>query len=234
MIERRQAISGFAIWTSVVIRASAFADGPLIVAKNRFKYNPANHGKFFPLDFPRQSTLILHALALCRVNAMNSFSPLTDPASVITILSKISIFGGITDVQRIEVFRRLETGFFKKGDCIFKRGDEPTHIYIVKRGKVDIRITDNEVVLKKHELGVGECFGEASLMSMHRHTATALAAEDSEIIVLSRHALNQLRHEDPALFSLLLINIARELARRLKTTDDILLHYLHGSMQAGV
>ncbi|MEI8342953.1 MAG: hypothetical protein WCH43_15630, partial [Verrucomicrobiota bacterium] len=59
------------------------------------------------------------------------------------------------------------------------------------------------------------------------HTATAVASEDSEIITLSRHALNLLRHEDPALFSLLLINIARELARRLKTTDDILLHYLH-------
>ena len=163
---------------------------------------------------------------------MNSFTPLKDAESVLSILSKISIFGGITEEQRQEVFSRLETGFFRKGSCIFKKGDEPTHIYIVKKGRVDLRITDQEVVLHKKELGVGECFGEASLMSMHAHTATAVAAEDTEIIVLSRHALNQLRHEDPALFSLLLINIARELARRLKTTDDILLHYLHDNNKA--
>jgi len=87
------------------------------------------------------------------------------------------------------------------------------------------------VILHKKELGIGECFGEASLMSMHPHTASAVATEDTEIIVLSRHALNQLRHENPALFSLLLMNIARELARRLKTTDDILLHYFHDHMK---
>ena len=158
---------------------------------------------------------------------MNLFTPLKDADSVLSILSQISIFGGVTESQSKEIFRRLETGYFKKGDCIFKKGDEPTHIYIVKKGMVDLRITDNEVVIHKKELGVGECFGEASLMSMHSHTATAVAAEDSEIIVLSRHALNLLRREDPSLFSLLLINIARELARRLKITDDILLHVLN-------
>jgi CRP-like cAMP-binding protein len=164
---------------------------------------------------------------------MNSFTQLKDAESVLPILSKISIFGGATDFQRREIFGRLETRFFKKGDCIFQRGDEPEHIYIVKSGEVDLRITDNEVVLHKKVLEVGECFGEASLMSMHRHTATAIAAADTEIIALARHALNQLRHEDPALFSLLLINIARELARRLKTTDDILLHYLHSAKNGG-
>ena len=88
-----------------------------------------------------------------------------------------------------------------------------------------------KVVIHKKELGVGECFGEASLMSMHPHTASAVATEDTEVIVLSRHALNQLRYEDPPLFSLLLINIARELARRLKMTDDILLHYFHDHLK---
>ena len=159
------------------------------------------------------------------------FTPLKDVGSVLSILSKISIFGGINDTQQLEIFRRLETGFYKKGEFIFQTGDEPTHIYIVKTGGIDLQIHGQKVVLHKKELSVGECFGEASLMSMHPHTASAQATEDTEIIVLSRHALNQLRYEDPSLFSLLLINIARELARRLKTTDDILLHYFHDHMK---
>ena len=162
---------------------------------------------------------------------MNFFTPLKNVESVLAILSKISIFGGITDEHRTEIFKRLETGFYKAGEFIFKTGDEPTHIYIVRTGGVDLQIHGDRVVLHKKELAVGECFGEASLMSMHPHTASAVATEDSEIIVLSRHALNQLRHEDPVLFSLLLMNIARELARRLKTTDDILLHYFHDHLK---
>ena len=64
-------------------------------------------------------------------------------------------------------------------------------------------------------------------MSMHCHTATAVSAEDTEIIVLSRHALIELQKQDIEMFALLMMNIARELARRLKETDDILLHYCH-------
>lgn len=158
---------------------------------------------------------------------MENFSPLKDARPVLSILSQISIFGGLTKVQRVRVFKRLEGGIVRKGDYVFEKGDEPTHVYIVRNGAVDLLITDGEVVIEKKQLGVGECFGEASLMSMHRHTATAVAAEDSEILVLSRHAFIELQKEDIELFALLMMNIARELARRLKDTDDILLHYFH-------
>ena len=63
-------------------------------------------------------------------------------------------------------------------------------------------------------------------MAMQRHTSTAIALEDSEVMALSRQSLLQLRHEDIELFVLLMMNIARELARRLKLTDDILLQYM--------
>ena len=76
------------------------------------------------------------------------------------------------------------------------------------------------------ELDPGECFGEASLMSMQRHSASVIALEDSEVIGISRHSLISLQHEDLALFALLMMNIARELARRLKFTDDVIQHYL--------
>lgn len=161
-------------------------------------------------------------------NMHATFSHLTDVKSVISILSEISIFGGLIPVQREEIFGRLECGIIEKGSYVFRKGDEPTHIYIVKAGSIDLSITDGEIVFEKKQLGVGECFGEASLMSMHRHTSAAFAMEDTELIVLSRHALIELQREDIHLFALLMMNIARELARRLQVTDDILLRVLHG------
>jgi CRP-like cAMP-binding protein len=157
---------------------------------------------------------------------MEKFVPLKDIESVLPILSDIAIWGGVTEGQRDKIFKRLETGIFKEGEYIFRKGDEPSYIYIVRRGKVDLIITDRQINLEKTTLMVGECFGVASLMAMRKHTYTAIALEDSEVMVLSRQALLQLRQEDIELFALLMMNIARELARRLELTDDILLDYM--------
>jgi CRP-like cAMP-binding protein len=150
-------------------------------------------------------------------------SPLTDFDSFRSIISQLRIFGGVTEEQRVAIFRRMELWKVPAGDIVFHKGDEPLHIYIVKSGNIDLQIHEGAVIIHKHELHVGECFGEASLMSMHKHTATAVAAVDSEVIVLSRRALIDLRHEDVQLFALLMMNLARELARRLYITDQMLL-----------
>ena len=149
--------------------------------------------------------------------------PLADFDSVSPIISKIRIFGGVTDAQLRVVLRRLELWILQAGEVVFRKGDEPMHIYIVKSGKIDLQLSGNGVIIHKHALQVGECFGEASLISMHKHTSTASAAVDSEIMALSRKALIDLKHEDVELFALLMMNLARELARRLYITDQMLL-----------
>jgi len=164
---------------------------------------------------------------------MSQFSPLQDFESVNAIISQLRIFGGVTDRQRDLILHRLEIGHFKKGECVFRQGDQPLYIYIVKAGQIDIQIKEHEVVVQKHHLRVGECFGEASMMSMHAHTATAFASEDSKIVVLSRHTLIQLKHDDLELFALLMMNLARELARRLYLTDKIVLEMTAEKLHAG-
>ena len=154
---------------------------------------------------------------------MPEIVPLTDFDSVRAIFAELRIFGGITEAQQVTIFGRLEQWRLSAGDVVFHKGDEPRHIFIVKSGQIDVQIAESGVVIHKHQLEVGECCGEASLMSMHRHTATAVAAVDSEVLALSRHALISLRHEDVDLFALLMMNLARELARRLYLTDQMLL-----------
>ena len=160
---------------------------------------------------------------------MKEFSPFKDLDSVMSILSKISFLGGVSDVQRNKIFQLLEISSFKKGEYVSKKGEEPSHIYIIKKGKIDLMITDNEVAIKKREFNVGDCFGEAAMLSMINNTASFVAAEDSELIVLSRRALNKLRHDDIEVFCMLIMNLARELARKLQYTDDILLKHEHGT-----
>jgi CRP/FNR family transcriptional regulator, cyclic AMP receptor protein len=162
---------------------------------------------------------------------MITFSPLNNTREVLPILSRIAIFGGATESQQQEIFRRLEIGVIEKGSYIFQKGDEPSHIYIVKSGEIELLIPGADVTIQKKKLGIGECVGQVALMSMQSHAVSAVAGERSELIVLSRRAMHQLRHEDIELFALLMMNIARELARRLNFTDEMLLDSYHEENQ---
>ncbi len=163
---------------------------------------------------------------------MTPFKPLKEFEAVTSILSKISLFGGVTDAQRNDLLARLDFAAFQKGESIFQAGDEPSYIYIVKQGKVEVRLAADVAGVEKMELGVGACFGTVSLISMHKHSATALVTEPCEIVALSRHALIGLQQQDITLFALLMMNVARELARRLILTDDLLLLYSHKAGKA--
>ena len=158
---------------------------------------------------------------------MKCFVPLENPEEVVSILSRISIFGGVSDVQQNEIFSRLQAGRFKQGEFIFQKGDEPSHIYIVRSGCIELFIPGKEATIRKKRLDVGDCFGQVAVMSIHQHTVSAVAVEDTEFIVLSKHALHQLHQEDVELFAMLMMNIARELARRVQFMDSLLLESIH-------
>jgi CRP-like cAMP-binding protein len=157
---------------------------------------------------------------------MRTFAPLDDPETVLPLLADIALFGALSERQMAEVCRWLERGTFDRGEYIFQKGDVPSHIYIVTRGTIDLLIVDQGIQVRKTTLKAGDCFGEASLMSMQRHAATAVGREGGEVVVLSKHALLRLQKEDAALFSILMMNIARELARRLRLTDELLLGHM--------
>jgi CRP-like cAMP-binding protein len=155
------------------------------------------------------------------------YEPLLDIENVLPILSKIAILGGLNDKQLYTVFRLLQKVSCNAGEFIFKQGDSPLHIYIIRSGEVKIVADVEETPLEIITFGVGDCFGETAVIGIQAHSASALAVEDTELIVLSRPALLSIFDSDKELFGMLILNIAREACRRLHKTDEILLHYVH-------
>lgn len=155
-----------------------------------------------------------------------SYHSLKDIDEIISILNKISIFGGLNNEQLNIIFNELQSVKYSKDEFIFKTGDPPTHIYIVKKGLVRLLLDDGNFRIEKAVFDEGQCFGETAVLGIQPHIADTIAATDTELIVLSRKALLHLYETNVELFSLLILNIARELCRRLRFTEDILLHYV--------
>ena len=151
--------------------------------------------------------------------------PLTDVQDVLGVLNRIALFGGLTDAQLYAVFRRLLHTHYNMGEFIFEEGDEPSEIYIVWRGRVELVLDVGGANLAERVFEVGDCLGETAVIGIQRHTASAVAQTDTDLIVLPRSVLFGLYDTDPKLFGMLILNIAREACRRLHSADKILLHY---------
>ena len=100
---------------------------------------------------------------------------------------------------------------FKAGDVIFKEGDPGSEFFVIRSGKVDIRL-GNRVL---GTLGEHDIFGEMALIDPAPRSATAVAATDVTIVPVGEKQFLFLVSRTPH-FAL---NVMRTLARRLRSTN---------------
>lgn len=142
------------------------------------------------------------------------------------ILRKITILAGLTEEQLCRVLELLDKVSYQTGEHVFEQGQQPSHIYVIKSGRIKLVVQEDGTCFELIVFEQGKCFGESSIIGIQPHAATAIAIEPSELMVLSRGALLSLYKTDLELFSILILNIAREACRRLHCTDEVLLHYV--------
>jgi len=165
--------------------------------------------------------------------AEKDYGPAVDFDKVAALLHKIAIFGGLTKEQKGRLIKELRSVSYEAGERIFDEGGAPSHIYVVERGRVSIVMDIDRRALVLTEFTPGQCFGETSVIGILPHSATAVAAEQTDLLVLPRQALYHLYDQDAKLFGMLVLNIAREACRRLYRTDETLLHYAGERRVAG-
>jgi len=155
------------------------------------------------------------------------YLPPEDIENILSILNKISIFGGLSQKQLHSVFKVLEKFTYEKDEIIFSQGESSSYIYIIECGRIKLYIKDDTATLELIEFNVGRCFGETSLIGIQPHTASAVAVEKTELIAFSSKALLSLYNSNKDIYLMIILNIARETCRRLNKADNILLHYYH-------
>ena len=154
------------------------------------------------------------------------YYPLLHSAEVTPLLNKISVFGGLNDKQLYEIFKLLKTVNYGEGEFIYKRGEASSHIYIIKQGEVKMMIDNEGIFLELISFKEGDCFGETSVVGIQSHSSSALAVRPTELIVLEPRILLNIFETDKELFGMLILNIARETARRLHQSNEALVQYM--------
>ena len=106
------------------------------------------------------------------------------------ILAEIQFFS-LHDEEDRKALAEVVDGFeLKQGSRLFETGDRGDELYIVRSGKVEIfirNVAGEKIVLTVAEKG--DLFGELSMLDSLPRTATAVALEDTELIILNRDNL---------------------------------------------
>ena len=105
------------------------------------------------------------------------------------------------------------TRSYKAGDVIFRQGDPADELFIVKSGKVEIRL-GNRLLDTLPELSI---FGEMALIDRSPRSATVVAATDTTIVPVDEKQFLFLVTRTPH-FAL---NVMRVLAQRLRVANSV-------------
>ena len=99
---------------------------------------------------------------------------------------------------------------FAAGEEIFRIGDRGRHAYFIESGGVEVSTPKDGETLVIAELGVGEIFGEMSMIDDAPRSATVTAKVDTEVIEIQRSRfIRPLTSKDPMMDLLLRIVLAR-------------------------
>jgi len=114
----------------------------------------------------------------------------------------------------MEAFTEFEK-VLKEGEVLFREGDPGDAMYLIKSGKIKIIKGGGDVEKALAYLKEGDFFGEMAIIDESPRSATAIAVEDSRLVIIDREAFRNQVKKSP-----LVEYILETLTRRLRATDE--------------
>lgn len=138
-------------------------------------------------------------------------------------LAEIGIFGGLDEPTLENFVRKLPLLRLGPGEVVFREGDQGRELYVLLQGEIEVvkqskSLRETRVAL----LGPGDWFGEMSILDIMPRSATVRALAPSRLLRLSAQDLDTLYRKDMKAYAIIVLNIAREMSRRLRVADGIL------------
>lgn len=130
------------------------------------------------------------------------------------------VFGGIrADVLEFLLGLACHVNV-RKGEYFYHEGDPASSLFVLEEGSVSLlkHWQGNDYTLKTLERG--DCFGQVALIDLRPRNTSALATSDSTAIELSAEDLYKLYKRELNQFTLIYMNMSREVCRRLREADD--------------
>jgi CRP-like cAMP-binding protein len=131
-------------------------------------------------------------------------------------LQRYSLFGGLLEDQIKQIIPFMVDESYEAGDDIIVEGHPNDRIRFIVEGK--IAVVKHSVILS--EMGEGNTVGEMEVLDVMPSAATIKALTATRLLSISNKGLRDIYKANVNSFSLIIMNLARDLSRRLRVMDD--------------
>jgi len=135
------------------------------------------------------------------------------------LLQDMPIFGGVSDETLNFICENNQNRQVKAGDYFFYEGDIATSMFVLEHGGVAVYRKWLSLDYKLRELVKGDCFGEMALMSFSHRSASVKAMENCSALEISVDQLRDVYTKFPDQYTIIQMNMGREVCRRLRDSD---------------
>lgn len=145
------------------------------------------------------------------------------PPPTLARLREIGLFGGLGDDVLETFVAGLSRLQLASGADVFHEGEAGRDLFVILAGEIEVlRRSKQGHETRVALLGPGDWFGEMSILDVLPRSATMRVVAPAELLRFSAHDLDTLYRRDVRAYALLVLNIARELSRRLRVADGLL------------
>lgn len=136
---------------------------------------------------------------------------------MINIFRKIPLFSSLKDEELEAIARVSVVKNCPKDSLILIEDDEGDALFIIRAGKVKVTsfsVTGKEIIFSI--LGVGDFFGDMSLLDGKPRSASVISMEESSVYVLRRADFHRIIEKHPNIA----LKLLKELTSRLRKADE--------------
>ncbi len=166
-----------------------------------------------------------------RVGEATASTPRTNEVEQkLEVLKGMLMFRYLSFKELVHVSALAEMVELKGGENIFTAGQAGDAMYVVTQGSV--RLVQGEAIVA--ELGRGQHFGEMALVDRSTRSLTAIANDNTRLVVIHRKDFYELIKREPATAVKMLWSFVQVLGQRLRKTNTDLSEALHGDKRGEV
>jgi CRP/FNR family cyclic AMP-dependent transcriptional regulator len=149
--------------------------------------------------------------------------------SNLDLISRVSLFSMLTPLQAEALAETVSKKRFKRGEILVAQGKMSNALYIVLAGRTRVVMTDRqgrEVILAT--LKSGDYVGEMSLIDNEPHSATVIADQQVDVLVLGRDSFLRCLGENMAMSFAVMHGLVQRLRRADQKISSLALMGVYG------
>lgn len=122
-----------------------------------------------------------------------------------------------------------------RGEELFRLGDAADRLFVIQRGRIKLtlpmQVRGREEQVLVEECGPGETIGWSALIPPHRFTLTAAAPLETEVVAISRDALQHHFEAHPEVGQAVSLNLASVIGQRLQVFQTMWLREMQRTVE---